>query len=93
VKNFARKYTNFIKEEGQDEEFDIKRKTLPSVVVMLNSLERVESLQELINEDPGQLMRKIVEDLEIIKFFIRKIVKEDIRYKSQAFVVVNSCQR
>ncbi len=93
MKNFARKYTNFIKEEGQDEEFDIKRKTLLSVIVMLNSLERVESLQELINEDPGQLMRKIAEDLEISKFLIRKIVKEDIRYKSQAFVGANSCQR
>jgi hypothetical protein len=44
-------------------------------------MDLVERVQELINEDPGQSMRKLAEDLEVSEYLIRKIVKEDIHYK------------
>jgi hypothetical protein len=45
-------------------------------------MEIVEKVQEAINEDPGWSMRKLAEELEVSKWLIRKIVKEDIRYRS-----------
>ncbi len=45
-------------------------------------MDLLERVQELINEDPGRSMKKLEEDLEVSKFLIRKMVKEDIPYKS-----------
>jgi hypothetical protein len=81
VKNFSREYHSFIEEGGQDEDFDVKRKK-HSRRSDAHSMDLVERVQELINEDPGRSMRKLAEDLEVSEYLIRKIVKEDIRYKS-----------
>ncbi len=45
-------------------------------------MEIVEKVQEAINEDPGQSMRKLAEELEVSEWLIRKIVKDDIYYRS-----------
>ncbi len=39
-------------------------------------------MQEAINDDPGRSMRQLAEELEVSEWLIRKIVKEDIRYRS-----------
>ncbi len=80
MKNFPREYSNFIEEGGQDDGFDIKRMK-HCRHSNAHSKDLVERVQELISEDPGQSMRKLVEDPEVGEFLIRKIVEEDIRYK------------
>ena len=42
----------------------------------------VDNIQQLIDEDPGRSMRGISRELTISEFLVRKIVKQDIRYKS-----------
>jgi transposase len=81
VKNFAREYYNFIEEGGQDEEFDVKRKKHLRRSDS-HSVEIVENVQEAINYDPGRSMRQLAADFEVSEWLIRKIVKEDIRYRS-----------
>jgi hypothetical protein len=81
MKNFAREYLNLIEQGGQDEEFDIKRKQ-HRCRSDTSSMEIVEKMQEAINKDPGRSMRKLVEELEVSEWLIRKIVKEDILDRS-----------
>jgi transposase len=81
VKNFSREYYNFIEEGGQDEEFDIKRKKHRRHSDA-HSMEIVERVQEAINDDTGRSMRQMAVELEVSEWLIRKIVKEDIRYRS-----------
>ena len=81
VKNYAREYNNFIEEGGQDEEFEIKRKRHCRRSDAHNK-ELVDRVQQLINDNPGRSMRKMAEELEVSEWLIRKVVKEDIRYKS-----------
>jgi hypothetical protein len=45
-------------------------------------MEPVDRVQEAINDDPGRSMRQLAEELEVSEWLIRKIVKEDIRYRS-----------
>ena len=40
------------------------------------------NIQQLINEDPTHSMRGIGRELSVSEFLVRKIVKQDIRYKS-----------
>ena len=40
------------------------------------------NIQQLINEDPARSMRGIGRELSVSEFLVRKIVKQDIRYKS-----------
>jgi hypothetical protein len=61
--------------------FDIKRKQHRRRSDA-HSMEIVEKVQEAINDDPGPSMRMLVEELEDSEWLIRKIVKEDIRYRS-----------
>ncbi len=42
----------------------------------------MKKVQEAINDNPRRSMRKLVEELEVSELLIRKIVKEDIRYRS-----------
>jgi hypothetical protein len=44
-------------------------------------MEIVEKVQEAINDDPGQSMRKLAEEVEVSEWLIRKIIKEDICYR------------
>lgn len=81
VKDVAKAYRIFIEEGGKDEDYDIKRKT-PRRRSDAHGPEIVAQVQELINQDPGRSMRKIAADLSVSDFLIRKIVKEDIRYRS-----------
>ncbi len=81
VKHIAREYNNFIEEGGQDEKFDIKRKPHHRRSDA-HSMEIVDRVQEAINTDPGRSMRRMAEELEVSEWLVRKIVKEDIRYKS-----------
>ncbi len=81
VKSFAREYHSFIEEGGQDEDFDIKRKQHRRRSDT-HGTEIVEKVQEAINDNPGRSMRKLAEKLEVSEWLIRKIVKEDIRYRS-----------
>lgn len=81
VKNFTREYNKFIEEGGQAEEFDIKRKQHRRRSDA-HTVEIVERVQEMINNDPGQSMRKMAADLGVSEWLIRKIVKQDIRYRS-----------
>jgi hypothetical protein len=45
-------------------------------------MELMDRVQEAINDDPGRSMRQLAEELEVSERLIRKIVKEDIRYRS-----------
>jgi len=81
VKEVSKLYHDFIEEGGQDEDFDVKRKSHRRRSDA-HSPEITAQVQELINEDPGRSMRKIAADLGVSDFLIRKIVKEDIRYRS-----------
>jgi transposase len=44
----------------------------------------VEKVQEIIDEDPGRSMRSIARELQVSDSTIRRIVEEDIHYKSYA---------
>jgi len=46
--------------------------------------EIVHRIQEIINEDPGKSMRYIAREMNMSDVTIRKIVANDIRYKSYA---------
>ena len=81
VKRLAKEYHKFIEQGGQDEEFDIKRKQHRRRSDA-HSREIVEQVQEAINNDPGRSMRALGEELGVSEWLIRKIVKEDLRYKS-----------
>jgi hypothetical protein len=81
VKHFFHEYHKYIEDGGQDEEFDIKRKQHRRRSDA-HSMELVDRVQEAINEDPGRSMRQLAEELEVSEWLIRKIVKEDIRYRS-----------
>ena len=83
VKQISKAYRTFIEQGGEDAEYDIKRKT-PRRRSEAHGAEIVAQVQELINQDPGRSMRKIAADLGVSDFLIRKIVKEDIRYRSYA---------
>jgi len=43
---------------------------------------KINRIQEIINEDPGKSMRYIVKEMNMSDETIRKIVAEDIRYRS-----------
>jgi hypothetical protein len=81
VKSFSREYHRFIEEGGQDEDFDLKRKQHRRRSDA-HGVEMVAKVQEAINEDPGRSMRKLAEELEVSEGLIRKIVKQDIHYRS-----------
>ena len=42
----------------------------------------VARVQELVNTDPSKLMRAMARELEVSATLVRKIVNEDLRYKS-----------
>jgi transposase len=44
----------------------------------------VQLVQEMISEDPGRSMRSMARELEVSDSTIRRVVEEDIRYKSYA---------
>lgn len=46
------------------------------------SSENVNRIQEFVNEDPGRSMRSIARELEMSNATVRKIVHEDLRYRS-----------
>jgi hypothetical protein len=81
VKNFSRECHKFIEDGGQDEEFDIKRKQHYRRSYA-HSIELTDRVQEAINDDPGRSMRQLAEELEVSEWLIRKIVKEDICFRS-----------
>ena len=81
VKDISKAYHLFIEEGGSDEDFDIKR-NIHRRRSDAHGPEIVAQVQELISDDPGRSMRKIATDLGVSDFLIRKIVKEDIRYRS-----------
>jgi hypothetical protein len=81
VKNFSCEYHKFIEDGGPDEEFDIKRKQHRRRSDA-HSMEFMDRVQEAIDDDPGRSMRQLAEELEVSERLIRKIVKEDICYRS-----------
>ena len=81
VRNFRMTYNKFVEEGGKEEEFDItngKRKRRSDA----HDYDIVNNIQQLINEDPARSMRGIGRELSVSEFLVRKIVKQDIRYKS-----------
>jgi len=46
----------------------------------------VKQVQDMIDEDPGRSMRSIARELEVSDSTIRRIVEEDLRYKSYALI-------
>ena len=50
----------------------------------MHGVDIVDNIQALIDEDLGRSMRGIARELNVSEFLLRKIVKEDIRYKSYA---------
>ncbi len=77
VKGVLKEYRDFLDGGGEDDHFDIKRKK-HARRRDAHGDDVVESVQELINDDPGQSIRKIAENLGLSKTLVCKVVKEDL---------------
>ncbi|QQP37208.1 Transposable element tcb2 transposase [Caligus rogercresseyi] len=81
VRNFRMTYNKFVEDGGKEEEFDVtngKRKRRSDA----HDDDIVDNIQQIIDKDPGRSMRGIARELSVSDFLVRKIVKQDIRYKS-----------
>lgn len=81
VKGFRWVFDQYLEEGGDAKEFDNKR-AQHKHRSDAHGDETVDQLQQLVVEDPGQSMRAMARQLGVSDFLIRKIMKEDIWYKS-----------
>ena len=81
VNKFKKHYTDFIDEGNSPEDYDITRKPHKRRSDAHGN-EMVARVQELVDTDPSQSMRSMARELDVSATLVRKIVKEDLRYKS-----------
>ena len=83
VRNFRMVWNKFLEDGGREEDYDVTR-AKGKRRIDADGVDIVDNIQALIDEDPGRSMRGIARELTVSEFLVRKIVTEDIRYKSYA---------
>ena len=81
VKCFKKSWEKYLEEGGDADSFDIKRKPHKRRSDAFQE-DMINNIQAMIDENPGRSMRNIATELKISDWSVRRIVKQDIRYKS-----------
>jgi transposase len=83
VYDVKKKYYEFIASGGSPDTFKIARK-MHKRRSDYKGTALAEDLRELVTKDPGRSMRSIAQEMNVSRTTVRKMVSEDLRYKSYA---------
>ncbi len=81
VYDVKKKYNEFIASSGSPDTFKIARK-IHKRHSDYKGTALAEDLSEIISRDPGRSMRSMAQEMNISRTTVRKMVSEDLRYKS-----------
>jgi transposase len=83
VYEVKKKYNKFIASGGSPDTFEIARKIHKRRSDFMGTA-LAEDLRELVSKDPGRSMRSMAQEMNVSRTTVRKMVSEDLRYKSYA---------